>query len=396
MKIGIVCTTLDFGGGSYQLLELAKELSKRNKVTVLVYEDKTEGKYNELKKNLDIKRVKRSSKKTSGNVIEFFFNSLLSQLSLARLILLEKDIDVLNPHEWPTFWSCIFVKLIKRKPIYWMCNDVWHIPNQQESFEKRTSFKLLNYFVVFPVDKFLALFIDKIIVLDNRVKRIVSQYYKKETVVIRSGVDLEKYKTILDKNSARVALGLPKGKIIFLCLSIFFKHRRFEDVLKAYKSMLNKKQYRESLVVIIGSKQYDMEYYQLIKKLVDNLQIKRQVVLKSDFIDEQKKNIFLSSCDVFVFPNEKQTWGLGVIEAMASGAACIVSDQAGVSEVINSWENGIIFKTADTKDLRIKMQALYDNPGLRKKIGKNAREYVFSNLSWEKYSTDMLNVFKNE
>jgi glycosyltransferase involved in cell wall biosynthesis len=299
-------------------------------------------------------------------------------------------VDILNPHEWPASWACVFVKLYKRVPVVWMCNDVWHLPDEGE--ETRLRFKVMKKTVIGATDFILSLFIDRIVVLDNRIKGIVKNYYHKEAIVIRSGIDLEDYKKEISQASAREQLKIEKNSFVFICFSIFFPHRRFEDVIEAFRRLYNENS--NARLMIIGSSQFDQDYYLKIKKLRESYNLQMAIDINDSFLPEDQVKKYLIAADVFVFPNEKQTWGLAVIEAMALGKPCIVSDEVGVHEIINNGENGLIFKCRNIDDLSEKMERLFKDEKLRKKIGLNAQKFVFANFSWENYAGQMMDVFQ--
>jgi glycosyltransferase involved in cell wall biosynthesis len=96
---------------------------------------------------------------------------------------------------------------------------------------------------------------------------------------------------------------------------------------------------------------------------------------------------------VFVFPHQI-TWGLAVVEAMASAKTVIVSKGCGAAEIIQNNVNGMLVENSKPEEIAKKVENLITNPSLRKKIGKNAYEYVKENLSWENYAQQMEKIFE--
>lgn len=80
-----------------------------------------------------------------------------------------------------------------------------------------------------------------------------------------------------------------------------------------------------------------------------------------------------ASCDIFVFPSTKDTYGNSVLEAQASGIPCIVTDKGGPQEIIIPGETGIICKGLDSSSLAEAILKLLRNDELRKTMGKKAR-----------------------
>ncbi|GAB1421178.1 glycosyltransferase family 1 protein [Anaerolineales bacterium] len=84
-----------------------------------------------------------------------------------------------------------------------------------------------------------------------------------------------------------------------------------------------------------------------------------------------------ASADIFCFPGQVETYGQVVQEAKASGLACIVVNQGGVSELIQHRETGLLSE-ANEADFSQSVVLLRDQPGLRKALAEAARKDVES------------------
>jgi glycosyltransferase involved in cell wall biosynthesis/predicted metal-dependent phosphoesterase TrpH len=96
------------------------------------------------------------------------------------------------------------------------------------------------------------------------------------------------------------------------------------------------------------------------------------VVLTGELEGEELATAF-ASADFFVFPSTTDTFGRVVLEAMASGLPCIVSDTGGPQESILHGVNGLVFKSNDGKSLKDAIMKLALDPG-RREMGAKARE----------------------
>ena len=91
----------------------------------------------------------------------------------------------------------------------------------------------------------------------------------------------------------------------------------------------------------------------------------------------------LHQSDVFVLPSRSEGMSNALLEAMASGLPCIVTDIAGNSEVIAQGVNGLLVQPDDHNDLATAMASLATDQKLRERLGQEAIRTVE-----EKYSLD--------
>ncbi|MCG9893934.1 MAG: glycosyltransferase family 4 protein, partial [Fimbriimonadaceae bacterium] len=97
----------------------------------------------------------------------------------------------------------------------------------------------------------------------------------------------------------------------------------------------------------------------------------------------------MSRASVFVFPSIMDGFGMVVAEAMACGTACIVSDQAGASDLIRPGANGWIFRAGDSADLARCLEEAVSDPDRCREFGRQAREDIALSSSWEGYTADL-------
>src|SRR6185295_10142653 len=57
-----------------------------------------------------------------------------------------------------------------------------------------------------------------------------------------------------------------------------------------------------------------------------------------------------ASSDLFVFPSTTDTFGNVILEALASGVPCVVSDQGGPKDLIEHGRTGFITRALDVED----------------------------------------------
>lgn len=141
----------------------------------------------------------------------------------------------------------------------------------------------------------------------------------------------------------------------------------------------------------LKKKGYDFRARIIYPKFKGNLGVKLLVRLLNiqnnvEFLPYQE-NIqeFYKSIDVLVAPSIEDTFNIAVLEAMAYGKPCIVSSNAGASEIIKDSNNGFVFNITNNavKKLEEKLIFLLENSEKIQTVSKNAFETA-KQFSWDK------------
>jgi len=393
LRIGLVIhELLTSGGTERQCLSLARELRKQgNEVTVITTAYDPERCYPGLAADLVVRiagpgwfpRLRRP----------LLLRRLLDMYRLSQVVLADQatlQYDILNAHHWPPHWAAVWAKRRVPHPVVWACND---LPSAWLN-QVRGVWGALRRLAYRPVHRFdysLVRRVDRITVLDQRMAELVAHSYHGATVkVIRTGIDLEKFAAIPTDLPIRSRHGLRRDSYLLLCLGILMPHRRIEDVIEAVK--LLRDQNLDTQLLIAGSTEIDPAYTRILRKLVGRLQLSNNVHLIGGISEAQIADYY-RACDAFVFPNEEQTWGLAVIEAMAVGKPVIVSTGSGVHEVIQDGVTGFLIPSRSPSSIATIVRHLADHPAIAAGVAEAGRTYVVANFSWGRYAEDMLSVF---
>jgi glycosyltransferase involved in cell wall biosynthesis len=97
----------------------------------------------------------------------------------------------------------------------------------------------------------------------------------------------------------------------------------------------------------------------------------------------------LNKSDIFVLCSERESFGVVIAEAMASGLPTVVSDTPGGQLVVDDGVTGFLFPIGDIGSLVDKLRILLDSEELRLKFGENGRRRVEKYFSWELHMQKM-------
>lgn len=82
--------------------------------------------------------------------------------------------------------------------------------------------------------------------------------------------------------------------------------------------------------------------------------------------------------DVFVLPSFTEGHPKVLLEAMASGLACVASDCTGNRAILTDGDNGLLFDPADAAALAARLERVFADRDLARRLGERARERVLA------------------
>jgi len=88
--------------------------------------------------------------------------------------------------------------------------------------------------------------------------------------------------------------------------------------------------------------------------------------------------------DLVVLPSLYETFGIPLIEAMASGTPVLASRTGGIPEIIEDTRTGLLVEPGNVEQLAKGMSRLLRDSALRRQMGQVGRKRVAEKFSWEK------------
>ena len=208
--------------------------------------------------------------------------------------------------------------------------------------------------------------------------------------ILYPGLNLKKYnQSDFNKTEIRKEFNIgPKTTVIGMS-GRMSPGKGQEEFLKAAK-ILKDKTKDDIMFIIAGAASFgEDEYENKIWKLTTELGINRNVIFTGYRNDIPR---ILSMLDIFVFPSHEESFGITLTEAMALGLPSAASKKAGVLDLISDGETGLLVPPKNPNELAEAIKKLVENPGLRKQLGKAAREKAVEIFNAE-YELDILEEY---
>ncbi|ELR97340.1 glycosyltransferase [Gloeocapsa sp. PCC 73106] len=111
-------------------------------------------------------------------------------------------------------------------------------------------------------------------------------------------------------------------------------------------------------------------------------------------VDPQKVPSLLINSDIYITASEKETRGLTVLEALASGIPVVAPRAGGLVDSIKDGDNGLLFIPQNTDDFIEKTKTLVDNEVLRQQM-RVKRIEVLNQYGWEQSVNNLVDIWQS-
>lgn len=101
---------------------------------------------------------------------------------------------------------------------------------------------------------------------------------------------------------------------------------------------------------------------------------------------------FLKDCDIYFQPSIIESHGISVVDAMALGIPCVVTNVGGLPESVVNNQTGFFVDLDNPQEMRDKILLLINNKNLRESMGKSGRERYRDFFSKKKWKSEMNKV----
>lgn len=298
--------------------------------------------------------------KNSGQGIYRYSGEILERLKQTENIILTNQTGEINHVQQPELiWKALF-----KKRVITTVHDVMPLFNNERKFLYRLFFYL------------------SILITSVKSKKIIcdSDCTKK---------DLEKYFPFTKWKNTKIYLGV-SGK--------FFPIKKREDkkIIIGYLGGLGKRKNVEFILKIakelpelnfkIGGKGPEKENLENIKKKLDLHNVEF-----SGFISDEKMNEFYNSLSLFFFPSFYEGFGLPIVEAMACGVPCIISNGGSLPEIMRG--SGIIIDVNNLADSLKKIKNLIKDKKKIKELSQRGVEKA-KVFDWKKCVDETIKVYE--
>lgn len=212
---------------------------------------------------------------------------------------------------------------------------------------------------------------DKILVQSNKIKKYIkSQGIKLKICVVPNVLSNsfieKKYIKIYDDSDANII------KLVFV--GTLLKTKGITELFESLNSIVNIDKVNNIRLSLAGEF-LDMMYKKKIEKYIEANKISNYVLFLG-WVEDVGSLIYNS--DILVLPSYAEGIPRVVMEAMSLGKCVVVSDVGGVSDVVSTYENGILIPPKNYVALEHAINFLIASPKSREQIGRSAKKEMLS------------------
>lgn len=206
------------------------------------------------------------------------------------------------------------------------------------------------------------------------------------------GADPQIFHSRPNNPALRNSLGLNNEQTVILTIGRMVYKKGFDILIEAWATLAG--QYPQHRLVIAGDGPLRIELTKLIEQ--DNL---TDSVFLPGEISWHMVPEYLSLARIFVLPSVLDRSGnldglpTVLLEAMSCGIPVIASHLAGIPEIIEDGQNGLLFPAGDSQALARKLVYLLDNPSAGERLGHAARDTILREHNWNRVARNLTEIF---
>lgn len=214
-----------------------------------------------------------------------------------------------------------------------------------------------------------------------------------------NGLDMKRFRPAEpdEQDRLRRELGLPQHQVLILFVGIFSADKGPHVLFDAWRRVASAAGSHSSLVYVGATKS---RYYEVDETLASGI---REVAAREGlaervlFVGETRTiDKYFRAVDVFVFPTRRESFGMALVEAMASGLPCVASRLPGVTDdIVADGETGLLVEPHDVNALGLALTRVLTDRTRAAALGRAARLAVERRFAIEQTARRTLDAYRH-
>jgi glycosyltransferase involved in cell wall biosynthesis len=217
-------------------------------------------------------------------------------------------------------------------------------------------------------------------------------------VRVSNGLDMTRFRPAAagEQERLRRALDLPVDGVVILFVGFFSVDKGPHVLFDAWRRIAAGAGDGSSLVYVGAT---ESRYYEVdatlapgIRKTAQREGLTGRIVFAGETPTIEE---YYRAADVFVFPTRREAFGMALVEAMASGLACIASRIPGVTDdIVDEGKTGLLVEPHDVGALSAALSRVLTDRPFADRLGHAAREAVAARFAIERTARLTLDAYR--
>ncbi|GBE55874.1 glycogen synthase [archaeon BMS3Bbin16] len=130
-----------------------------------------------------------------------------------------------------------------------------------------------------------------------------------------------------------------------------------------------------------------------IRRKIKRSYLEGNVTISTDWIQKEEKVLEINKAKMTIAPSKYEPHGQFDLESSSCGVPCITGTGGFIERVIPGV-TGLSCNPFDAKDIAKKVHSLLSDENLREEMGRNARDFVVKNYSWDERAKVYPKIFE--
>jgi len=215
-------------------------------------------------------------------------------------------------------------------------------------------------------------------------KKRMQAICKREVRVLGNGIDLQLFQG-LDRERLREGLGLT-GKRVVIYLGRLDPVKCVPDIIAAIA--LLRKRVKNLFFLMLGRGRQREEIAEMVREKGIG-----DITRMMGAVPHERVPEYLTASDAQVLVSWREGFPISVIEGMAAGLPLVVSDVAGLSEIVEDGVNGFVVPLHSPKEIADRLERLLTDKRLRQEISESNRKKA-QDYSWKGIVRELEDIYR--
>lgn len=259
---------------------------------------------------------------------------------------------------------------------------------------KRNNIKHIWHLREFPRDDYISLIPSRYKKMNNNGQKFIAISKSVKNAWIRKGIDEIKIETIYDgviSEKFVINYDILSEEIVKIIFCGYIYPVKNQEQLINALGLMNESKRSRYRVDFYGGFDINSDYYKRLSHKINKFGIQKNVSFKgySNHIED-----FIHEYDVGINCSPQEGFGRSTVEFMMSGLLVLASNTGANPEIINDGVTGLLYNNMRDDDLVEKLDFIYNNKLLCKKIAEKGLQDSKMKYAIEKNINELIDHYK--